>query len=82
MAGRPIPLTGQAYQMAIFNMRNMGKLALWAGSTIAIIGIIALVSVSIYVVQVTQDLPDYEQLAEYEPPIMSRMHAGDGLLIA
>ncbi|KPP83118.1 MAG: penicillin-binding protein 1A MrcA [Oceanicaulis sp. HLUCCA04] len=68
--------------MAIFNMRNMGKLALWAGSTIAIIGIIALVSVSIYVVQVTQDLPDYEQLAEYEPPIMSRMHAGDGLLIA
>ncbi|GGH01055.1 MAG TPA: penicillin-binding protein [Oceanicaulis sp.] len=68
--------------MAVFSVRNLGKLALWAGSTIAIIGIVALVSVSIYVVQVTQDLPDYEQLAEYEPPIMSRMHAGDGLLIA
>lgn len=68
--------------MALFNVRNLGKLALWAGSTIAIVGIVALVAVSIYVVQVTQDLPDYEQLAEYEPPIMSRMHAGDGLLIA
>ncbi|MGY6662863.1 MAG: penicillin-binding protein 1A [Glycocaulis sp.] len=68
--------------MAIFSVKNFGKLALWAGSTIAIVGIVALVAVSIYVVQVTEDLPDYEQLAEYEPPIMSRMHAGDGLLIA
>ncbi|MGP1274321.1 MAG: penicillin-binding protein 1A [Caulobacterales bacterium] len=68
--------------MAIFSVKNLGKLALWAGSTIAIVGVIALVSVAVYVAQVTQDLPDYEQLAEYEPPIMSRMHAGDGLLIA
>lgn len=68
--------------MAVFSVRNFGKLALWGGSTLAILGVIALVAVSIYVVQVTEDLPDYEQLAEYEPPIMSRMHAGDGLLIA
>jgi penicillin-binding protein 1A len=34
------------------------------------------------VVRVTEDLPDYQQLAEYTPPIMSRVHAGDGLLIA
>ncbi|HTI86098.1 MAG TPA: penicillin-binding protein 1A [Alphaproteobacteria bacterium] len=27
-------------------------------------------------------LPDYRQLATYEPPVMSRVHAGDGSLIA
>ncbi|MDP7548883.1 MAG: transglycosylase domain-containing protein, partial [Alphaproteobacteria bacterium] len=29
-----------------------------------------------------KDLPDYSQLADYRPPVMSRMHAGDGTLIA
>jgi len=27
-------------------------------------------------------LPDYQQLATYEPPVVSRVHAGDGSLIA
>jgi penicillin-binding protein 1A len=27
-------------------------------------------------------LPDYQQLADYEPPVMTRVHAGDGSLIA
>lgn len=27
-------------------------------------------------------LPDYRQLADYQPPIMTRVHAGDGRLIA
>ena len=27
-------------------------------------------------------LPDYEQLATYEPPVATRVHAGDGRLIA
>ncbi len=29
-----------------------------------------------------QDLPDYTQLKNYEPPVMSRMHAADGSLMA
>jgi penicillin-binding protein 1A len=29
-----------------------------------------------------QDLPDYRQLADYEPPVMTRVHAGDGRLLA
>ena len=29
-----------------------------------------------------QDLPDYHQLADYEPPVMTRVHAGDGRLLA
>src|SRR5690606_26906519 len=31
--------------------------------------------------RVNQDLPDYTKLANYEPPVMSRVHAGDGELI-
>jgi penicillin-binding protein 1A len=30
----------------------------------------------------SKDLPDYRQLAQYEPPVMSRIHAGDGSLLA
>ena len=29
-----------------------------------------------------QGLPDYRQLADYEPPVMTRVHAGDGRLLA
>jgi penicillin-binding protein 1A len=29
-----------------------------------------------------KDLPDYEVLAKYEPPVMTRIHADDGNLIA
>jgi penicillin-binding protein 1A len=29
-----------------------------------------------------RDLPDYQQLANYEPPVTTRIHAGDGRLIA
>lgn len=32
--------------------------------------------------QVSRDLPDYESLSKYEPPVMTRMHAHDGSLIA
>ncbi len=28
-----------------------------------------------------RDLPDYRQLADYEPPVMSRVYAGDGTLV-
>ena len=31
---------------------------------------------------VIQNLPSEEQLRNYEPPIMSRVHAGDGKLVA
>ncbi|MEE2969563.1 MAG: penicillin-binding protein 1A [Pseudomonadota bacterium] len=29
-----------------------------------------------------RDLPDYQQLADYQPPMVTRMHAGDGRLLA
>jgi penicillin-binding protein 1A len=30
----------------------------------------------------SRDLPDYKQLATYEPPVMTRIHAADGSLLA
>jgi penicillin-binding protein 1A len=32
--------------------------------------------------KVSKDLPDYEVLAKYEPPVMTRIHANDGNMIA
>ena len=32
--------------------------------------------------QASKDLPDYDSLAKYEPPVMSRIHAHDGSLIS
>src|SRR5205823_1125064 len=30
----------------------------------------------------SKDLPDYSQLQDYEPPVMTRIHASDGALLA
>ena len=38
--------------------------------------------VAIYLKAVTKDLPDYEVLANYEPPVTTRIHASDGALMA
>jgi penicillin-binding protein 1A len=37
--------------------------------------------VAIYVGSLTRDLPDYEVLARYEPPVTTRVHASDGSLM-
>jgi penicillin-binding protein 1A len=38
--------------------------------------------VGIYLSQMNEGLPDYTQLKKYEPPVMTRIHAADGQLIA
>ncbi|MGU3495700.1 penicillin-binding protein 1A [Xanthobacteraceae bacterium A53D] len=35
-----------------------------------------------FVWKYSQDLPDYTQLQNYEPPVMTRVHASDGSLVA
>ncbi|MEM6463328.1 MAG: penicillin-binding protein 1A [Pseudomonadota bacterium] len=44
--------------------------------------LIVALGVAWYVTDVTRDLPDYEVLASYEPPVMTRIHASDGALMA
>ena len=44
-------------------------------------GVLAGVLLFVLVMRLSNDLPAYEHLANYTPPIMSRTHAGDGTLI-
>jgi penicillin-binding protein 1A len=47
---------------------------------IAFLGVAAGISYVIW--DMSQGLPDYKQLAQYEPPVMTRVHAADGTLVA
>ncbi len=49
--------------------------------TAAVVGVLVVGVVGWFFV-VTQNLPSEDELANYEPPIMSRVHAGDGKLVA
>jgi penicillin-binding protein 1A len=37
--------------------------------------------IAVYIGNITKDLPDYEVLARYEPPVTTRVHASDGSLM-
>jgi penicillin-binding protein 1A len=50
-----------------------------AGTLIFIVGVGA---VSGLIYHFNKDLPDYSQLQDYEPPVMTRVHAADGELLA
>ncbi|MGG7518018.1 penicillin-binding protein 1A [Allorhizobium undicola] len=47
---------------------------------VAALGIAAVAA--LYLASVTRDLPDYEVLSQYAPPVTTRIHAGNGALIA
>jgi len=50
-------------------------------STCFFFAVIALVLVITTVWQISQELPDYLQLEKYEPPVTTRLYAGDGQLM-
>ena len=58
------------------------KNALRLATVLFILGIVGLIALWAWVAALSRDLPTLERLAEYEPPITSRVHAGDGALIA
>ncbi|MGU3398642.1 penicillin-binding protein 1A [Brucellaceae bacterium D45D] len=47
-----------------------------------VLALLAAGGVAIYIGTISKDLPDYELLAKYEPPVMTRVHASDGSLMA
>jgi penicillin-binding protein 1A len=51
-------------------------------ATGALLGLAGAAVVGFFALKFSRDLPDYEQLSKYEPPIMTRLHANDGRLIA
>ena len=51
--------------------------------TVSFMIFLGLAATMIYVIwDASKDLPDYKQLAFYEPPVMTRIHAADGSLLA
>ena len=46
------------------------------------LALLAVGVVTVYLWQVSQNLPEHRQLANYEPPVMTRVYAADGRLIA
>ncbi len=47
-----------------------------------VLGLLAAAVVAVYISDLAKDLPDYEVLAKYEPPVTTRIHASDGALMA
>ena len=47
-----------------------------------VMALLAAAGVALYIGDVSKDLPDYEVLASYEPPVTTRIHASDGALMA
>jgi penicillin-binding protein 1A len=60
-------------------MIRLVRLLFMCGVLLAIVGGVV---VGLAIWHFGRDLPDYQQLARYEPPIMTRTHAGDGRLLA
>ena len=50
-----------------------------AGTVVFLVGVAAAAALFWHF---SKDLPDYSQLQDYEPPVMTRIHASDGALLA
>jgi penicillin-binding protein 1A len=59
-------------------LRFMGFLFA-AGTILFLVGVAATAGL---IWHFSKDLPDYSQLQDYEPPVMTRVHAADGALLA
>ena len=63
-------------------MRAIGRFFGFLFATGAILFLIGAAVIAGVVFKYQQDLPDYSQLKNYEPPVMTRVHAADGSLLA
>jgi penicillin-binding protein 1A len=60
----------------------MGRFLGILASAVLMAGAVAALVVGFFLFQLTRDLPNFESLSAYEPPVTTRVHAGDGTLIA
>ena len=72
------PKQGRKKKRRGFFLRFVGFMC--AAGMILAIGVAGAVAFVLW--KVSQELPDYEVLAKYEPPVMTRIHANDGRLIS
>ena len=63
-------------------MRLIARFLGFVFATGAILFVIGAAAAGVVIWKYQKDLPDYTQLKTYEPPVMSRVHASDGSLVA
>src|ERR1700730_8614387 len=59
------------------HMRGIARFIGFVFATCAILFVIAVAAIWVVITIYQKDLPDYTQLQNYEPPVMTRVHAGD-----
>ena len=63
-------------------MRLIARFFGFVFASAAILFVVGISGAAIVVWTFEQDLPDYTQLKNYEPPVMTRVHAADGSVLA
>lgn len=63
-------------------MQKFLKILKWLIAIGVVLAIIAVIFVAVFIIRASKGLPSVETLQDYRPPIMSRVHAGDGKLIS
>jgi penicillin-binding protein 1A len=63
-------------------MRFIARFLGFLVATGSIVVVIAALGIGGLIYVYSKDLPDYTQLKNYEPPVMTRVHAGDGSILA
>ncbi len=63
-------------------MRFLLRFVGFAFTALVLMFVIGSAAAGLLIWKYSQDLPDYSQLANYQPPVTTRVHAGDGSLLA
>jgi penicillin-binding protein 1A len=63
-------------------MRLIARFFAFLFGTATLVGLVGAAAAAYFVWHYSQDLPDHAQLAKYEPPVTTRVHAADGSLLA
>ena len=63
-------------------MRMIARFFAFLFGTATIVGLLGAAAGALILYHYSQDLPDTNQLAKYEPPVTTRVHAADGTLLA
>src|SRR4051794_23387166 len=89
-------MVGSAWQHLRFEKRRSSRRQSWNGHAImrllvrflgflfaagTVVFLVGVAAVAGLIWHFSRDLPDYSQLQDYEPPVMTRVHAADGALL-
>ena len=72
----------QTMQTRIFLSTTVRRILLCAGAAAVLLGAALALTVGYFALAWQRELPDHGYLSEYEPPMQTRIYAGDGALLA